>query len=626
MQKILLFLSFISTLNTLYGYEVKETLKEISPHTQEITLTFTLKPQEYLYKESITPSVNNPDVTLSSFKANREPVSFFDETYKKQKDGYTGVVTFTTIATIKDKASHPEALVHTHFMVSSDKQPKEKTVALYFSLPQQAQTSSETATKGAKKAGPASAPECEPTQPSLVGNLVRKVLNYISVTITHAQATVSSLFTQTGSRSIRMLAALFLGLMLSLTPCIYPMIPITIGVLQASGTTSGLQNFLLALFYTLGISLTFATLGFIAALGSCVFGELQGSPYILLPLSALLFYFGLIMFDLFQMPIPSWLQARESKVKGGSKRSAFIFGALSGTVASPCLSPGLILILNYVAHISAISITGYLEGFALLFIFGVGSSLPLLIIGTFSGSLSMLPKAGAWMIEIKKLVGIMLISMALYHLSHLERMFPWHIFVWITVATFIALGIYYFVTIKPYDSRGIRRYKNIMGTLLVVVACIMAVQGQKAVIEHFVTEKSPDKVMASSLHDYTAARSQAVADNKLLLIDLGATYCAACKALDARIFKQEALQDTLSRMTLLKIEADIQVESYEQIKKLYGKDIMGYPTYLLVDPVKESVIKKWSIDIDELSLDGVAEAFDALIKQHSPKLQANSAP
>ncbi len=142
----------------------------------------------------------------------------------------------------------------------------------------------------------------------------------------------------------------------------------------------------------MGISLTFAALGFIAALGSCVFGELQGSPFILIPLSALLFYFGLIMFDVLQMPIPSWLQPKDSKVKGGSKRSAFIFGALSGTVASPCLSPGLILILNYVGHVSAVSITGYLEGFFLLFIFGIGSSLPLLIIGTFSGSLSMLPK------------------------------------------------------------------------------------------------------------------------------------------------------------------------------------------------------------------------------------------
>lgn len=420
-MKKLLVLAFLSISSLLYGYVVTETLKELSATTKEITLTFVLKPQEYLYKESLIPSVNTPDVTLSPLKSTSQPVSFFDEAYKKNKEGYTGNVTFTTIATLRKDAQQPKALMHTHFMVSSDKEPKEKTVALLFALPTKAESApQQTATP--RKKSPDTAPlDCAPSQPSFVGSFIRKILNYVSVTISHAQGTLSSLFAQTGSPLLRLLAALLLGIMLSLTPCIYPMIPITIGVLQASGSTSGFHNFLLALFYTLGISLTFALLGLIAALGSCVFGELQGSPFILLPLSALLLYFGLVMFDIFQMPIPSWLQSKNSRIKGGSKRSAFIFGAISGTVASPCLSPGLILILNYVGHLTAVSITGYLEGFLLLFIFGIGSSLPLLIIGTFSGSLNLLPKAGAWMIEVKKLVGIMLISMALYHLSHLER-------------------------------------------------------------------------------------------------------------------------------------------------------------------------------------------------------------
>ncbi len=617
-MKKLIYITLISTYSLLQAYEVKETLKELSPTTQEIALTFTLQPQEYLYKESLIPSVNTPEVTLSPLTTTSESVSFFDETYKKHKDGYKDQVTFKTIATIKPNAQHPDALVHTHFMVSSDKHPQEKTVSLFFSLPQKAVPAPGTTQAQQKKAPHATPLECEPTQPSIVGNLFRKVLNYLSITISHAQATLTSLFTQTGSRTVRMLAALLLGIMLSLTPCIYPMIPITIGVLQASGSVSAFHNFLLALFYTLGISLTFAMLGLIAALGSCIFGELQGSPYVILPLSALLVYFGLIMFDILQMPIPAWLQSRNSKVKGGSKRSAFIFGVLSGTVASPCLSPGLILILNYVAHLAAVSITGYLEGFILLFIFGVGSSLPLLIIGTFSGSLSMLPKAGAWMIEVKKIVGIMLISMALYHLSHLERLFPWYLFVWLSVLTFLVLGIYYFVTIKPYDSLWIRRYKNFMGTLLIVIACIIGAQGQKALLEHlFPNETHTETSMAVWHHDYSGARDQARTDSKLLFIDIGATYCAACKAFDTRIFKQPSLQPTLSLMTLLKIDSDIQVESYEQIKKLYGHEIIGFPTYLLVDPQNEIVLKKWSVEIDELSLEGVAEAFEKVIQEHA---------
>lgn len=624
MKKLLalFFLSFfiMSSVGPLLGYEVTESHKELSPTTQGITLNFTLAPKEYLYKESLIPSVDNPAVTLSELTSSSTPESFFDETYKKQKEGYTGTATFTTIATIKPNAVSSKAVVHTHFMISSDKRPHEKSIELSFTLPKKA-TSIRTPITSPSKKGQASDPvDCEPQQPSLFGNLIRKILNYISVSVSQARKALTSLFAQTGSKSVRAVAALLLGIMLSLTPCIYPMIPITIGVLQASGSKSGFQNFLLALSYTLGISITFALLGFIAAVGSCVFGELQGSPFIIMPLAALLFYFGLTMFDLVQLPIPSWLQLKTSKVKGGSKGSAFLFGAISGTVASPCLSPGLVLILNYVTNITAVSWTAYLEGFLLLFIFGVGSSLPLLIIGTFSGSLKMLPKAGAWMIEIKKLVGIMLISMALYHLSHLERLFPWYLFVWVVVLTFVILGIYYFATIKRYDSIGMRRYKNLMGTLLIITACIIGVQGEKALIEHLFPEESAQPWS----HDYQTAKEKALSDKKLLFIDIGATYCAACKALDNQIFKQETIQDALALFSLLKVEADIHTKTYEEIKKLYGDYIIGYPTYLMVDPQSEKVLKKWSIDIDQLSLEGVEQAFEALAESYKKERIATS--
>jgi thiol:disulfide interchange protein DsbD len=600
------------------GYTLKESLKELSPTSQQVSLIFTLQPQEYLYKESLIPSTSAPEVSITPLKTTSKTVSFFDETYKKQKEGYTGTVTFTTVATLQKDAPLSEALMHLHFMVSSTTKPQEKMVPLRFSYTRPTQNSVDNSGAIATQKKAPTPLECEPTTPSIIGTVVKKILNFLSATIAQAQATMSSLFTQTGSGLLRLLAALLLGILLSLTPCIYPMIPITIGVLQASGSSSKLSNFLLALCYTLGISLTFALLGFIAALGSSVFGELQGSPFILIPLIVLLFYFGLVMFDIVQMPIPSWLQAGSSKVKGGSKRAAFMFGMISGTVASPCLSPGLILILNYVAHVTSVSLAGYVEGFLLLFIFGIGSSLPLLIIGTFSGSLAMLPKAGAWMIEVKKLVGIMLISMALYHLSHLERIIPWYLFVWVASGTFIALGIYYFATLKPYDSIGIKRYKNLIGTLLIVVACIIAVQGHKSLLEQRFSSESPKKILAPWLHAYEQARTQALADKKLLFIDVGATYCAACKALDARIFTQASMQPVLSLMTLLKIDADVHTEEYELIKKRYGSDIIGYPTYLLVDPQNEKVLKKWSVELDELSLQGVADMFQKAVKEHAP--------
>lgn len=609
-MKLLLPLLLLSS--TLLGYELHHTTRHLSDNEQELTLTFKLDKNEYLYKESLLPSINTKEATLSPLTTSSPTLSFFDETYQKQKEGYTGTVIFKTTVTRQPNATQENLLVHTHFMVSSDTQPHEQIITLTFpALPATMPTTAPVA-KSDQVAQNRAAIACAPQQPSLAGNLIQKSINVMSVMITQAQNTLAGLFSKTGSRFIRLLAALLLGILLSLTPCIYPMIPITIGILQASGSKSTWHNFLLAFCYTLGISTTYAIFGFITALGSCVFGEIQGSPFLIIPLALALFFFGLTMFDVVQMPIPSWLQPKTAKVQGGSKGAAYLYGAISGTVASPCMSPGLFLILNYVTSISAVSVAAYLEAFLLLFVFGIGSSMPLLLIGTFSGSINSLPKAGAWMVEIKKIIGIMLIALALYHLSHLERLLPWYLFVWVTVITFIILGTYYFYSIQQYDSKGIKRYKNSMGVGLIVVGALLGVQGQKAFFEHFY----PDEQLQVWSHSYQTALAQARKDKKLLFIDIGASYCSACKALDVQIFGQQQIQDALALFTLLKIESDIQVESYEEVKKQFPKEIVGYPTYLVVDPEDMRLVKKWTIDIDQMSLEGIEQELRKLAESY----------
>ncbi|MBA3752507.1 thioredoxin family protein, partial [Candidatus Dependentiae bacterium] len=341
----------------------------------------------------------------------------------------------------------------------------------------------------------------------------------------------------------------------------------------------------------------------------------QGNPLFILPVSALFIYFGLSMFDIVQIPIPRFLQPKTGKVQGGSFLSAYLFGAVSGTIASPCLSPGLILILHYVASIASQSFMGYLEGFGLLFIFGIGSSLPLLIIGTFSGSLKMLPKSGLWMVEIKKLIGIMLIAMALYHLSHLERYVPWYIFVWIIVATFITLGIYYFVSASKSSTTGMSRYRNLMGVVLFIAAGLIALQGQKALYDHLY----PSVKKSIWSHDYQKALTQAQQEHRLLFIDIGATYCPACKTLDSQIFSQQPILHALQDFISLKIESDVHTTSYEALKADYGSFIQGFPTFLIVDPTTKEVIKKWSVEINQLSLVQIQAELQALARTYSSK-------
>ncbi len=607
MKLIVLVASLLSSM--LCAVDVSQSVKKIDAQHQEVTLTFQLKPKEYLYKESLVITVNSPLVTLTEPRPSSPAVSFFDEQLKTQKEGYKGTVSFSFTAQ-KVPAQDPSkeissADIHAQYMTSATRKPQSVTIPLQFqkAVPVASPQASSSANAVASSASPIQPTPVEAMQPSLFGTLVQKIINSVHVTVSTTKETVTGLFTHTGSRIIRALAALILGILLSLTPCIYPMIPITVGILQASGTSSAFRNFLLALCYTLGISTTFALFGFLAALGSSVFGELQGSPFFVIPLVIILIYFALTMFDVVHMYIPSWLQPKSGKVKGGSALSAYLFGAISGTVASPCLSPGLILILHYVSQVSHGSVMGYLEGFLLLFLFGIGSSLPLLIIGTFSGSLSVLPRAGQWMVEIKKIVGIMLIGMALYQLSYLERLFPWYLFAWVVVVTFFALGIYYFSSVHPHDKIWLRRYKNIMGTLCVIVGCYMALQGAKAVYDHIY----PAPKSSVWLTDYNEALTRARSLRKPLFIDIGATYCSSCIALDKKIFTDEEILEALAAFVPLKILADIQTVAYDQIKSLYGSSIEGFPTYLVINPYTEKVIKKWSTEIDELSIDGIVQ-------------------
>lgn len=595
-------------------YELTHTEKKIGPNKARIELKFNFKPGEYLYKESIITSVNNPHVKLSTLEPSKGATSFFDEASKKQKEGYKDAVTFTLTTEKEPGAVVNEALVHMHFSVNTTQEPQEKFVAVQFDKRAEKVgigTNVDPALQG-KHAVAAHVPGCEVQEPSFLGSFIKKTVNWVQTSVSRSKATLTTLFTSTGSWAIRFLAALILGILLSLTPCIYPMIPITVGILQASGSPSTFKNFLLALSYTLGISMTFALLGFFAAVGSCVFGEMQGSPWIIIPLALLLIYFGLTMFDWVHLYIPRFLMPKTGKVKGGSPLSAFIFGAISGTIASPCLSPGLVLILNYVTNISAQHFSGYLEGFLLLFIFGIGSSLPLLIIGTFSSSLHVLPKAGMWMVEIKKIVGLMLISMAFYHLSHLERLLPWYIFVWVIVVSFFALGIYYFVSIHAHDRTIMKHYKNFMGTALIIVACIMMLQGQKALYDHL----HPHAIVSAWFNDYDQAKEKALKEGKLLFIDIGATYCAACASLDQRIFAVEKIQEVLSAFVQLKVESDVHTTSYERLKSIYGKYIEGYPTYLVVDPKTDTVLKKWSVEIEDLSMAGIVDELEKIKSSH----------
>lgn len=199
------------------------------------------------------------------------------------------------------------------------------------------------------------------------------------------------------------------GILISFTPCVYPMIPITIGIMQGNASSTLLRNFGTASTYVAGISTVYAGLGYLAATSSIIFGQWTGNPWIIGFMVLFLLYFAFSMFGFYELYTPRFLQQRGEVSTRGSLLRIFIFGMVSGTVASPCLTPGLATLLTIAAKIG-----NPLIGFLMLFFFSIGMGMLLIIIGTFSGALSLLPRAGLWLEESKKLMGFLLLGMCVY--------------------------------------------------------------------------------------------------------------------------------------------------------------------------------------------------------------------
>jgi len=208
------------------------------------------------------------------------------------------------------------------------------------------------------------------------------------------------------------------GLVTSLTPCIYPMIPITMGVIAGGSgpVRSRRRTALLTLVYALGLALFYAVLGLVAGLTGSLFGTVSAHPLALFVMGNLLLVFALAMLDVFPVALPQHLAAWAASLSGGSVAGVFLLGATSGIVAAPCGAPAFAAVLTWVA-----TTRSALLGFIYLFVFSLGMTAVLIAVGLFSGTLATLPRAGAWMAWIKKAAGVVLLGVAEYYFIQVGR-------------------------------------------------------------------------------------------------------------------------------------------------------------------------------------------------------------
>jgi len=202
------------------------------------------------------------------------------------------------------------------------------------------------------------------------------------------------------------------GVVTSLTPCVYPMIPITAGVIAGTAGPAAPRRrvVLLTLTYVAGLALLYATLGLIAGLSGSLFGTVSASPWARFAIGNLLLIFGLAMLDVFPVRAPQRLTSWAAGLGGGSYPAVFLLGATSGIVAAPCGAPAFAAVLTFVAATGSAVL-----GFTYLFVFSLGMTALLVAVGIFSGALARLPRSGAWMVWVKRIAGVILIAMAEYY-------------------------------------------------------------------------------------------------------------------------------------------------------------------------------------------------------------------
>jgi thiol:disulfide interchange protein DsbD len=350
------------------------------------------------------------------------------------------------------------------------------------------------------------------------------------------------------------------GLALNLTPCVYPLIPITIGYFggQAEGKTSRL--FVLGLLYVLGMAITYSVIGVITSLSGAVFGTLLQNPFVIIGIALLFVILSLSQFGVYEFKLPDSLVMKAGGAKGGIF-GAFFMGLTMGIVAAPCIGP---FVLGLVTYVAAKGDPFY--GFLMFFVLAIGLGLPYLLLALFSGKIKNLPRAGFWMDGVKHIFGFLLLGMAIYFLNPILpksiQGFTLPIF------GIIAIIILFFIDKEANKVKGFRIFKIIF-TVVVLSLSVYALIPQK---------KLEPEWQKFSLEKFEMSKN----NHEKMIIDFYADWCIPCKELDAITFSNEKVIEKTKEFTCYKVDMTKTMdEKTEQYSKKFS--IVGMPTVLIID-------------------------------------------
>ncbi|HET6438179.1 MAG TPA: cytochrome c biogenesis protein CcdA, partial [Anaeromyxobacter sp.] len=360
------------------------------------------------------------------------------------------------------------------------------------------------------------------------------------------------------------------GVLTSLTPCVYPLIPITVSIFGAREARGRSQAVALSGLYVLGIATMYSALGLAAALTGAAFGSVMQSPWAIGLVALVLAAMAASMFGLFDLELPSTLAARLNRVGGAGYAGAFAMGLVSGIVAAPCTGPVLAAALAFVATQGSVAL-----GVSVMFVYALGLGLLFFLIGAFSLSL---PKGGPWMETVKSVFGVALLAAALVLLAGafpaLRGLYSASRGAVLLAAASAAAGVLLGALTRSFHGPWAERGLKGLGLLLVLGGIVYGLGAAG-------TRQAQLSAGFGWQHDYDAAVEVARKEGRPMIIDFWANWCEACKELDRTAWADPAVRAVASRFVAVKVDGTDSSDAFNALAERYG--VVGLPTVVLLD-------------------------------------------
>ena len=388
-----------------------------------------------------------------------------------------------------------------------------------------------------------------------------------------------------------LILVLLAGLLTALTPCVYPLIPITLSIFGAR-QTSAARGFLLSATYVSGMVVLYASLGTAFAAFGMLAGSALQSPVVTIGVALFCIALAASMFGAFEFALPGNLQTKLSKLGGTGFRGAFVMGLVAGIIAAPCTGPVLSFILTLIAKDQDVAKGALLMGF-----YSLGIGLPFLVLGTFSSAIASMPKSGQWMETVKSVFGVLMLAAGLYYLQFgidavgdvFQVVGQWP--GWLGAVLFAlgaAAGAFHlsFKYVPPLvvARKGIGVVLSTCG-LLLGIAWLGAVPEAPTGGDDVVHEEHVEWTTIGNEPDaeqrFDALLAKAMKDCKPVMIDFYADWCAACKELDKYVYVTKDVRAEAERFVSIKIDATDETEPLKAIQKRFS--ILGLPTVVFIN-------------------------------------------